>query len=281
MTGVLTKDTDASSPLASRVVQSQFISLEEAERDAIQVYYGSLTTRSLVSALVALCFVFIMGYSAVHARGFAATDFHVGGALVLLACAVGLAYVIYDYRSKQRVFILEDSFALERRFRLDVELIRWTDVARLYCLDRITETKVHVYFIPVTTSKVHQGKLRIVLVDGRELVITNRVREFSAMAAQFVGRTTAAQLAPCARFLIEGGTLDFDKFGLTSEGLVYKRKLLPWSDIQRISLNQRGTVLFKSVKFWWSPRYNTDTLPNASLLLELLPMFGADVDYEA
>lgn len=281
MTGVLTKDTDASSPLASRVVQSQIISLEEAERDAVQVYYGSLTTRSLVSALVALFVLFIMGYSAVHAHGFAATDVHVGGALVLLACAVGLAYVIYDYRSKQRVFILEDSFALERRFRLDVELIRWTDVARLYCVDRITETKVHVYFIPVTTSKVHQGKLRIVLVDGRELVITNRVREFSAMAAQFVGRTTAAQLAPSVAFLIEGGTLDFDKFGLTSEGLIYKRKLLPWSDIQRISLNQRGTLLFKSVKLWWSPRYSTDALPNASLLLELLPMFGADVYYEA
>lgn len=46
MAGLLETETDASSPFASRVVQSRFISLEEAERDAIQVYYGSLTRRS-------------------------------------------------------------------------------------------------------------------------------------------------------------------------------------------------------------------------------------------
>ena len=281
MTGLLETGTDASSPFASRVMQSRFISLEEAERDAIQVYYGSLTKRTLVNALVVLFFLFIMGYSAVNARAIAmATEFKVAGTVLLSICVAGLAYVVYEYRRKQRVFILEDSFAVERRFSFDVELMRWTDVAKLYCLDRTTETNVHIYFVPVASSKAHQGKLRIVLVDGREIVITNRVRDFSAMATQFVGRTMAAQLAPCTTFLIDGGTLDFDKFGLTSEGLVYKRKLLGWSDIQRISLNRRGTLLFKTAKLWWSPRFSTDTLPNASLLLELLAMFGEKV-YEA
>ena len=117
------------------------------------------------------------------------------------------------------------------------------------------------------------------LVDGRQIVLTNRVREFSAMATQFALRTQAAQLAPCTAFLIDGGTLDFDKFGLTGEGLVYKRKLLPWSDIQRISMNRRGTLLFKTPKLWLSPRFNADALPNVSLLLKLLEMFGADVEY--
>jgi hypothetical protein len=205
MTGLLAKGTKAPSPLGSRVVQSRFISLEEAEREAIHVYYGSLTKRTLFSALVALFFLFLMGCSAVNAHAIAmATEFRIGGAVVLSICAVVLAYVVYEYRCKRRVFILEDSFAVERRFNFDVELIRWTDVAKLYCLDRTTETKFYIYFVPVTGSKVHHGKLRIVLVDGREIVITNRVRDFSAMATQFILRTQAAQLAPCTAFLIDG-----------------------------------------------------------------------------
>jgi hypothetical protein len=253
--------------------------LEEAARDAIQTYYGSLTTRTLFSVLVALCFLSIMGYSAASSRAIAkAAEFRVGGMVVLSLCAVALAYVIYEYRRKQRVFILQDSFAIERRFSFEVELIPWTDVARLYSLDRTTVTKLYLFhLVPVTASKFHQGKLRIVLVDGREFVITNRVRDFSAMARQFAIRTHAAQLAPSTTFLIDGGTLNFDKFGLTSEGLVYKRKLLGWNEIQRISLDPRGTLLFKTPKLWRSPRFNTDTLPNASILLELLTMFGGKV----
>jgi hypothetical protein len=278
MNELSTTGTELVSPLAPRAVQSRFVSLEEAERDAIRVYYGSLTKRTLVSALVAFFFLFIMGYSAVNARAIAMeAEFKVGGAVVLSVCAMGVAYLIYEYRRKQRIFILEDSFAVERRFSFDVELICWNDVAKLYCLDRTTETTSYIYLIPVATSKAHQGKLRILLLDGRELVITNRVRDFSSMATQFILRTQAAQLAPCARYLIDGGTLDFDKFGLTNEGLIQKRKLLPWSDIQRILLDQRGTLLFKTATRWRSPRFSTDTLPNAALLLELVSMFGGDV----
>jgi hypothetical protein len=209
-----------------------------------------------------------------------AGEIKVAGTVILCICAAVLAYTIYEYRRKHHVFVLEDSFALERRFRFDVELIRWTDVARLYRIDRTTETKVSVYFIPVATSKAHRGKLRIVLVDGRQFVLTNRIRDFSAMAAQFASRTVAAQLRPAIAFLTDGGTLDFDKFGLTSEGLVYRRDLLAWDDIQRISLNSRGTLLFKTAKRWWSPRFNTDTLPNAALLFELLSMYGSEI-YES
>jgi hypothetical protein len=279
MSGLLETGADASSPFAFRAVMPRFVSLEEAERDAIQVYYGSLTKRSLTSALIAFSFLFIMGYSAANARGIAmAGEFKWGGAVVLAACALGVAYVVYDYLRKQRVFVLEDSFAVERRFSSEVELVRWTDVARLYCLDRTTQTKVSVYFIPVASSKQHRGKLRIVLVDGRKFVITNRVREFSAMATQFVLRTKAAQLKPCFQFLIDGGTLDFEQFGFTSQGLAYKRKPLPWDDIERITVNARGTLLFKSRTLWRSPRFNMDTLPNASLLLDLVSMFGGEIE---
>src|SRR5688572_11764389 len=243
MSGLLDTQTGLSSPFASRDVQSQFASLEEARHDAIKVYYGSLTRRTLVCVLVALLFLAIMGYNAVGARGIAmAGEIKTAGTVIMCICAAALAYVVYEYRRKQHVFILKDSFAIERRFRFDIELIRWTDVARLYCVDRTTETKVSVYFIPVATSKAHRGKLRIVLVDGRQIVLTNRVRDFSAMAAQFALRTMAAQLAPAVAFLLDGGTLDFDKFGLTSEGIIHRRKLLPWSDIDRISLNRRGTL---------------------------------------
>jgi hypothetical protein len=257
-------------------VQSQTISLEEAQRDALQVYYGSLTKQTLIAALVALCFLFIMGYTAVSARA-GATKYKVGGAVVLAACAGGLAYVIYEYRRKQRVFILKDSFAVERRFSFDVELIPWADVAKLYALDRMTETKVSVYFIPVAKSQSHEGKLRIVLVDGREIVLTKRVRDFSAMATQFILRTHAAQLAPCTKFVNEGGTLDFDKLGLSHEGLVYKRKLYGWDEIDRITIDPRGTLLFNTPSMWLAPRFSMHALPNAALLHSLVTMFWGDV----
>ena len=276
MTALLTSESPA--PFASQVIQSQTVSLEEAQGDAIHVYYGSLSRRTFISVLIALLFLFIMGYSTVNARSIAmATEFKVGGTVVLSICSAGLAYVVYEYRRTQRIFILEDAFAVEGRFSFEVELIRWTDVAKLYCLDRTTETSVHIYFVPAACSKYHQGKLRIVLVNGREIVITNRVRDFSAMATQFVARTTAVQLAPSASRLIDGETLNFDKLDLTQDGLIYKRKLLAWNNIQQISLNTRGTLLFKTAKLWRSPRFSTDTLPNASLLLELLAMFGTRV----
>ena len=109
------------------------------------------------------------------------------------------------------------------------------------------------------------------------IVLTSSVRDFSAMAKQFVLRTKASQLVTCTRYLIDGSTLDFDKFGLSRDGLVYKRTVIPWSDIQRISLNARGTLMFKTANRWWSPRFNTDTLPNAFLLLELIAMFGHEI----
>lgn len=281
MTGLLDTGIKASSPLASRVIQPRCISLEEAEREAIQVFYGSLTKRTLICVIVALAFLFIIGYGAVNAPAAAiATKAKVGGAVVLSICFLGLAYVVYEYRRKQRVFILQDSFAVERRFGFEVELIRWTDVAKLYCLDRTTVTKHYIYFVPVASQKVHHGKLRIVLADGRKIVITNRVRDFSAMAAQFALRSKAAQLEPCTTFLIDGGTLNFDKFGLTSNGLVYKGKLLGWNEIQRISLDRSGTLLFRTPKFWRSPRFSTHAIPNASLLLDLLALFGGNI-YDA
>ena len=219
-----------------------------------------------------------MGYGAVGARDIAmATEFKVAGAVLLSVCVAGAAYVVYEYRRKQRIFILQDSFAVERRFSFEVELVRWTDVAKMYCLDRTTEMKHYIYCVPVATTKIHHGKLRLALVDGRKIVITNRVRNFSAMANQFVLRTNEAQLASCATFLIDGGSLDFDKFDLTRSGLVYKGKLLGWNDIQQISLTACGTLSFKTPKFWWPLRFNTATLPNASLLLDLLAMFGSDI----
>jgi hypothetical protein len=278
---LLEREAGAASPFAKREVQSRFTSLEEAGQDAVKVYYGSLTKRTLVSVCGAVFFLSIMGYNALFAGGIAmAGEVRAGGIAVLCICAAALAYVVYEYRRKQHVFVLEDSFAVERRFRFDVELVRWADVAKLYCLDRTTETKVSVYFIPVAKSRMHRAKLRIVLVDGREIVLTNRVRDFSAMATQFALRTMAAQLKPAIAFLIDGGRLDFEKFGLTSEGLVHKRELLAWSDIERISLNRRGILMFKTAKRWWSPRFNTDTLPNVALLLELVSKFGGEVHEE-
>lgn len=124
MPELLQPRTDLPSPFASRVVQSRFVSLEEAERNAVGAYYGSMTRRTLGAALVALFFLFWMGYAAVNARNIAMDmQFRVGGGVVLAVCAAGLAYLGYEYHRKQRIFLLADSFAIERRFSGEVELI--------------------------------------------------------------------------------------------------------------------------------------------------------------
>src|SRR5262245_29182571 len=100
--------TTLSSPFAFRVVQPRIVSLQEAENDAIQTYYGSLTWQTLFSGLVAMIFIAIMGYNAVNDHSVDNTLAHrVAGYLVLIGCAAGLAYVIYEYRRKQRILILE------------------------------------------------------------------------------------------------------------------------------------------------------------------------------
>ena len=63
--------------------------------------------------------------------------------------------------------------------------------------------------------------------------------------------------------------LDFDKFGLTLKGLVYKRKLLGWNDVQHISLNKRGSLLFKTAELWVSPVQHGYSPPRTPLIYEL------------
>ena len=283
MTDLLELPTAASSPSTQRVIQPRFVSVEEAERDSVKVYHGYRSKRKSAGDLVVLVFVFLMGYSLLIARGLKATDDNVVGAVLMLIAAAGIAYVVYELSRKKRIFILEDALAIERRFSSEVELIQWTDVAKLYCVDRTTRTQFYVlYFIPVGHSDYHRGWVKINLVDGRKVAISNRVRDFSGMAHQIVCRTTAAQLMPCTQILIgEGGTLDFDKFGLSSEGLVYKGKLIGWSDIQRVSLSHRGALLFRTASRWRSPRFSLDTIPNASLLLEMLPILGVQCVHES
>ena len=95
------------------------------------------------------------------------------------------------------------------------------------------------------------------------------------MANEISCRTTAVQFLPCMQFVIEeGGTLDFGKFGLSNNGLVYKGKLLSWDDMQGISLSQRGILLFRTGRRWRSPRFTLETIPNASLLFEMFAILG-------
>jgi len=269
MTELLELGTAASSPLTHRVIQSRFASVDDAVGDSIKIYHGGCSKRMAGGALLALVVLFFAGYNLLHVHS-------MRGAGLMLIGATGIAYVVYELRRNKRVFILDDSFAMERRFRSEVELIKWTDVTKLYCLDRTTTTRFYVLgFIPVGSSNYHQGRLTIVLVDGRRLVITNRVRNFSDLANQFIFRTTAVQLKPCAQYVLqEGGTLDFDKFGLASNGLVHKGKLINWDDIQGVSLNQRNVLSFRTPSRWRRPRFSLETIPNASLLFELLSMLG-------
>jgi hypothetical protein len=170
---------------------------------------------------------------------------------------------------------LDEEFGVERRLSQEVQLFKWADVAKVYCLDRTTTTRIYVSIIPVGTSRRHEGKLRIVLADGRQVVITKEVFGFSELANLILRSITAEQLMPYTRFVVEAsGTLDFDKFRLSKEGLTFKRKLIDWGDVQRVSLTKRGALLFKTTKTWWSPRFPVETIPNATLLIEMLPLFG-------
>jgi len=276
MTELLELGTVASSPLTQRVMQPRFVSVDDALRDSVQVFHGRCSKRLAAGALLALILMFMTGFSLLSVHGIArATDFKLTGAGLMLVSVTGIAYVVYELMRNQRVFILEDSFGIERRFSSEVELVNWTDVTKLYCLDRTTRTQFYVLFIPVGGSNYHQGRLRIALADGRRLVITNRIRNFSDMANQFIFRTTSVQLMPCVQFVLEeGGTLDFEKFGLANDGLVYKGKLINWSDIQQASLSHRGVLLFRTPSRWRSPRFSLETIPNASLLLEMLTILG-------
>ena len=148
MTDLLEFGTAASSPMTQRVMQSRFVSVDDAEADSAKIYHGSFSKRKAAAALVALAVLFMIGSSTPKAV--------TGGGLMLLSAA-GFAFVVYELRRKQRVFILDDSFAIERRFSSEVEQIKWTDVAKLYCLDRTTRTRFYVWFIPVGHSDRHQG----------------------------------------------------------------------------------------------------------------------------
>ena len=283
MTDLLELGTAASSPFAQRVVQSRFVSVEEAERDSVKVYHASRSKRKSAGDLAILFVMFMVGYSLLINRTPKGMDFNSFGAGLILTSAAGIAFVVYEHRRKKRVFILEDSLAIERRFSSEVELIKWTDVTKLYCVDRTTRTQFYVlFFIPMGHSDHHQGRIKLALVDGRQVVLTNRVRSFSDMANQIIARTTAVQLMPSAQFVLEGGgTLDFDKFGLSNNGLVFKGKLISWSEIQHVSLSRRGILSFRTGSRWRSPRFSLETIPNASLLLEMLPILGIQCEHES
>ena len=263
------------SPL--RAVQSQFTSLEEAEHDAIQVYHGSLTRRTLVSVLIVLFFISIMGTAPLTYAGPQRRVVQAAGVAILCICAAVLAFVDYEYRRKQHVFILEDAFAVERRFRFDVELVRLTDVAKLYCIDRTTETKVYVYFVPWSASKLHRAKLRIVLVDGREIVLTNRVRDFSAMAAAIRDSTMAAVIGPLDRLLDRRRHARLRPVWHFERGPDLQTQAARLERYRPHLVEPPRHLVVQNGKAVVVTPINTDKLPNVALLLELLSKFGGEV----
>jgi hypothetical protein len=257
--------------------------LDDAQQAAEIVYYGRTSRRKLIAVVVAL-FWLLMVASAVP--GLAGpqerTRFRLARAVLMTIGVAGITAVGYEWRRKSRLFVFDDGFALQRLFTREVEVIAWTDVAKVYCLDKTRTTQCYVAFIPVASSTNHQGKLRILLVDGRQLVITNRFREFSELAYQFRARSAAVQLLPYAKFVMEaGGVLDFDKFRISAEGLTLKRKQIAWPEIQQVSLNRGGVVLFRTKKTWWAPRFRVETIPNTTLLFQLLSLFGVQTALDA
>lgn len=187
-----------------------------------------------------------------HPTTLPALSFFTG--LVLLVPSLVYAMVGSSYLFSGRVCVFTDGFVYFKRGKATV--FRWEDVAFIQKL-RIQGP----YSFANYTLIKH--------ADGH--VISLRIRGIAPFISLLHVRVAAARKLKMQKAYEAGTMLTFGPLDVSLEGVSYQKRLLPWSDIDRIFLLS-GTLHIRTVKEKqsdWATILGAERIPSISLFVEL------------
>ena len=184
------------------------------------------------------------------------------GSSLLLGIALllaGLWLVAYSWRARlTRFVVFERGFAFQRPHQ--VECVRW---------DALSSVRMKSWQWWGTRI----FRCQLALKDGNRISFAKNTIDFPGIAHlcdRIQVELTSRQFPPALEAFEQGETLQFGPISVSSLGITKSGKCLPWSEIEKIQLQNGCLVILQSTNSLVWPHATPNTVPNVFVFLTLV-----------
>ena len=148
------------------------------------------------------------------------------------------------------------------------EAVHWRDIAVIW--HEVTVTTSTTARSDGTTSTTRQVSHKYMLQRHDGSRVTNVVKD-SKLGEIIEQGTLPYLLPPAQNAFYQGQPLTRGPLTLTTAGLQYNNKILPWQEFEKATISSEGTItLRKHGKLFAWVSFSCNNVPNAAMLLALL-----------
>lgn len=180
-------------------------------------------------------------------------------ALLFIVAALILVLPPLLYRS-WCVFVCSEGFLFKRGSRLDA--FRWDQVAAIW--QKVTRR----YYNGIYTGTRH--KYTVQHIDGTKVIFTDRFPDVEALGDVIAREVTNRQIPQMIAAYKAGQTLQFGPLSVNMQGVSNNRELLPWSQVQGISVDQGSVRISKEGKLLSWSTVTVSKIPNVFAFIALV-----------
>lgn len=192
-----------------------------------------------------------------------------GGIFYLVPLVLLIFYAIYNYTSFVRYKGVQyqlTSIGIIIKSKKEQTLLEWKNVDKIW----VRNTKRNDIF---QFFYVHH--IRILTKTGKALQLDRNIRDFSKMEHDIQTAVTSTLLPGANQKLNAGEQLRFGDYRISYQGILYREKTLPWSDVHGITAGVEEIQVHKTGKNWtsWAITKSWD-IPNYRLFVMLLSNYA-------
>lgn len=142
--------------------------------------------------------------------------------------------------------------------------VRW-DRVRLY------EKKVQLVINDTPAPVQHTC---VAMAPGARVTVTDFYEGGTTWAPAMQRAVLRAQGATAQKAFLAGEVLDFGEFDLSTAGITYRRQLLPWAQVERVTFGMGIVAVTKSGDSTSWARAQVDSVPNLSVFAALVDRYS-------
>lgn len=177
-----------------------------------------------------------------------------------LLCLGAGAWALNEWRLKHnlRVWLYPEGFAHFHGGRVNV--FRWEGITEVY------QSMQHTHRMGRAVQRIYTVRSR----DGKQSVLTGELGGIAALGEHIQEQVTRRMLPRSLAAYNAGETQSFKNLRLDREGLTYRGKSLPWSEVEEVRIDRGAlTIRAKGRRAAWASLTASGT-PNLPTLLALL-----------